>query len=318
MVTKFFRRSPIFSEFTPEEQEYHFSFSDRKVTSHVDTLYYSCTIFGDSNENEGVQAMLDQLKGLRDKKAACYANEVDYFGLSVECTRFVHYEYCLRLNEMFDIFISSTLPNVFTPRVVVQLRTRSLVLDGVSQAICKSFRYVEEILGSFGLEVGEVKENRIDYAYHTNLIQNPTKYFNDTILLEKLKTKLRKYQKVGEIGKEVDIDYLSFGMRTSNNIFVRMYNKSREVVEKNYKAFFVEKWLADKLISRYDYYVYQKAYIYKSYVTGMLIGRLDWYLEYGHNDDIKRELCDVYNSSYLKSDNVEQLREVVEQRDKRS
>ncbi|MBE6660564.1 MAG: hypothetical protein E7605_04085 [Ruminococcaceae bacterium] len=312
MVTKFFRRSPIYSEFTPEEQERYFSQTDRKVTNHVDTLYYSCTIYGDSNENEGVQAMLDQLKVLKDRKAGCYANEVDFFGLSVECTRFVHYEYCLRLNETFDIFISSTLPNVFTPRVVVQLRTRSLVLDGVNQAICKSFRYVEAILGEFGLEVGEVKENRIDYAYHTNLIQNPTRYFNDDILLSKLKTKLRKYQKVGEIGKTVDIDYLSFGMRNSNNIFVRIYNKSREVIEKNYKSFFIEKWRADKLISEYDYYVYQRAYAYNSYVTGMLIGRIDWYLEFGKNEEIKQELIKVRSSCFENSDNVDHLREVVD------
>ena len=312
MIVKSVKQTPVFSEFTPKEQEHHFSLSDRKVTNHVDTLYYSCTIFGDSNQNENVAALLADLYDLKKQKSDCYSSEVDFFGLSVECTRFVHYEYCLRLNEMFDIFVSSTLPNVFTPRIVVQLRTRSLVLDGVCQAICKSFRYVETILCAYELEVGEVNENRIDYAYHTNLIQNPTKYFSDEVLLKKLKTKLRKYQKVGEIGKTVDIDYLSFGMRNSNNIFVRMYNKSREVIEKNYKSFFLEKWLSDKLISNYDYYVYQKAYAHGSYVTGMLLGRIDWYLEHGRNEDVRCELEKVKISCYQDSDNTDQLRKIVD------
>lgn len=312
MIVKSVRQAPVFSEFTQEEQERYFSLSDRKVTNHVDTMYYSCTIFGDSNQNENVAMLLQDLHDLRKQKADCYANEVDFFGLSVECTRFVHYEYCLRLNEMFDIFVSSTLPNVHTPRVVVQLRTRSLILDGVCQAICKSFRYVETILLAYGLEVEHVNENRIDYAYHTNLIQNPTKYFSDEVLLKKLKTKLRKYQKVGEIGKTVDIDYLSFGMRNSNNIFVRMYNKSREVIEKNYKSFFIEKWLSDKLISNYDYYVYQKAYAFGSYVTGLLLGRIEWYLEYGTNDLVRKELEKVKISCYQDSDNTDQIRKIVD------
>ena len=144
------------------------------------------------------------------------------------------------------------------------------------------------------------------------MIQNPTKYFSDEVLLKKLKTKLRKYQKVGEIGKTVDIDYLSFGMRNSNNIFVRMYNKSREVIEKNYKSFFLEKWLSDKLISNYDYYVYQKAYAHGSYVTGMLLGRIDWYLEHGRNEDIRCELEKVKISCYQDSDNTDQLRKIVD------
>ncbi len=312
MITKACRQSPIFSEFTPEEQENYFSLKDRKVTSHVDTFYYTCTIDGDSNDNDCVRAMLDQLKGLKEQRAACYANEVDYFGLSVECTRFAHYEYCLRMNEMFDIFIASSLPNVFTPRVVVQLRTRSLILDGVCQAVCKSFRYVEIILGAFGLVVDEVKENRLDYAYHTNLIQNPTKYFNDDMLVEKMKTKIRKYQKVGNIGRTVEIDYFSLGMRNSNNIFIRIYNKSREVIEKNYKSFFIEKWRTDELISEYDQYVYQRAYAYGSYVTGILLGRIEWYEEFGTNDEIKRELAKVKESCYAKSDNTDQLRDVVD------
>ena len=138
MITKFVKQSPVFPEFTPEEQDYFFDLSRDKVVSHIDTLYYTVSIHNDSNDvSEYMQAMLDRLKVLRQQKASSYSATVDFYGLSVENIRFVHYEYCLRLNENFDIFISSMLPNPHTPRIVVQLRTRSWVLYGATQAGCK-------------------------------------------------------------------------------------------------------------------------------------------------------------------------------------
>ena len=308
MIPKEIKASPIFGEFSPEEQDRYFNLSREKVCAHVDTLYYTVSIFNDSNECQpGVEGLLNQLKAYKVEKALFPSKTIDFFGLNLEMTRFVHYEYCLRLEEQFDIFISSILPNRYTPRIVVQLRSRFLVQAGTSQAVCRSFRYVNDLLEAFGLEVDEVKENRIDYAFHTNLVQNPYKFFNDRLLLKKLKSKLRTYHKVGEIGKKIDIDYISFGHRNSNDIFVRIYNKSREVIEKNYKAFFIDKWYKDKLINAYDHYVYTKAYEMKSYVTGVLVGRIDWYLENGHNEDIKKELLAVKQSCYVKSDNTDQL-----------
>lgn len=312
MIPKEIKASPIFGEFSPEEQDRYFNLSKEKVCAHVDTLYYTVSIFGDDNEcPPGVEALLNQLRGFKLQKALYPSKTIDFFGLNLETTRFVHYEFCLRLEEQFDIFISSILPNPYTPRIVVQLRSRFLVQVGASQAICRSFRYIEEFLQAFALDVAEVNENRLDYAFHTNLLQNPYKFFKDELLLKKLKSKLRTYHKVGEIGKKIDIDYISFGHRNSNDIFVRIYNKSREVVEKNYKAFFIDKWLKDKLINSYDHYVYTRAYEMKSYVTGVLIGKIDWYLEHGHNEDVKSELLAARESCFVNADNVEHLREKV-------
>ena len=239
MIPKEIKASPVFGEFSPEEQDRYFNLSREKVCAHVDTLYYTVSIFDDSNNAPpGMSELLWELKLQKDKKDKFPSFSIDFHGLSFETTKFVHYGYCLKKEEEFDIFISSTLPNEFTPRIVVQLRSRFLVQYGACQAICRSFQYVEEILHSFGLEVSEVKENRFDYAFHTNLVQNPYKFFSDHMLIQKLKSKLRMYHKVGNIGKRIDIDYVSFGNRRSNDIFVRIYNKSREVVEKNYKPFF--------------------------------------------------------------------------------
>ena len=316
MIPKEIKASPIFGEFSSEEQDRYFNLSKEKVCAHVDSLYYTVSILGDDKDPEycpiEIKALLNQLKDFKLQKVLFPDKTLDFFGLSLERTSFVHYEYNLRLEEMFDIFISSTLPNKYTPRLVVQLRSRFLVQAGASQAICKSFHYVEEILGAFGLQVSEVKENRIDYAFHTNIIQNPYKFFNDDFLIKKLKSKLRTYHKVGDIGKKIEIDYISFGNRTSNDIFVRIYNKTREVVEKNYKAFFIDKWHRDKLINSYDHYVYTRAYEMKSYVTGILVARIQWYLEFGHDENIKAELQTAMQSSYVKSDNTDHLRKIVD------
>ena len=313
MIDKIIKQSPIFGEFSPEEADRYFSLSKEKVTAHVDTFYYSVSVQNDSNDCSGdMQTLLHDLANLRLQKSFNDSAPVDFYGLSVEKTRFVHYEFCLRLNEQFDIFISSILPNDHTPRIIVQLRSRLLVLDGVCKAICKSFRYVEDILNAYGLKVCEVNENRIDYAYHSNLIQNPYKFFKDETLLKKLKSKLRICNKVIELNKNINIDYLSFGHRKSNDIFVRIYNKSREVIDKNYKSFFIDKWYEDKLISEYDRYCYTRAFEIGSYVTGLLAARIEWYLEHGKNDDIKKELSEVNISSYVNSDNTDQLRKIVD------
>lgn len=320
MVEKTVERSPIYSEFSPEEIEIYFGLSRQKVVSHIDTFYYTVSLLGDSIEpDDNVHALLNRLWVKKKEKAKDYSSVIEIFGLQVQNVRFAHYEYCLSIPDMFDIFIASTLPNLNTPRIVVQLRTRMLVLDGVSQAICKSFRYVQDILNLYGIEVGVVNENRIDYAYHTNYIQNPYEYFSDKFLVNHMKASLRVYkkcgvffEKVGKVGNKITIDYLSLGQRSSNNVFVRIYNKSREVVEQNYKAFFFDRWLEKNLISRYDYEVYMKAYQYKSYLTGLLIGRIDWYLDHGKNQEIKDELLAVKQSCYVDSDNIDQLKKIVD------
>lgn len=316
MITENVRTSPIISEFTPEEINRHFDIRKEGSVSHVDTLYYSVSLNRDCKAKEnwppGIKPMIDLLTGFRERKLSNRSNLISFCGLSFEPTTFVHYQFCLRLEENFDIFISSLLPNDSTPRIVVQLRTRILVLKGVCKAICTSFQYVEKILNEFGLEVDKVTENRIDYAWHTNLIQNPYKYFSDDLLLKNLKSKLRLYHKVGKIGSKIDLDYVSFGQRKSNDIFVRIYNKSQEVIKKNYKSFFFQKWLDDKLINQYDFFVYNRAYELKSYESGLLIGRIEWYLKYGHNEEIKDELIKVKKSCYVNSDNIDQLRKKVD------
>lgn len=302
-------RCQIFSEFSSEEQENYFSRADKAVRSHIDTLYYFIRISGDTVnvQDERFLTMLDELDYLKTQKKSDYSAMIDLHGLSVEAAGYSIYEYRLCYPEMFDIFISSYILTDQTPRIVVQLRTRSLVLEGPYDAVRNSLQYVKTILDDYGLEIALIDINRVDYAYHTNLIQSPLKYFNDEKMKQSLCSTMRKYTKIGAIGDDLTLETLALGQRESNNIYFRCYDKTCEVIEKGYKSFFIEKWKEDKLISEYDYYVLMYAYKLNSYVAGIHLGKMNWYLEYGKNEERKKEFRDLIAKYRIKTDDNRQL-----------
>lgn len=299
-------RCSVFSEFTQQEQQKYFSLTRDNVLFNIDTLYFSISLY---EIPEKVDPMLDQLKLWKDDYNSGNHN-ITCFDLEYVPFHFCHYEHLLRIENMFDIFISSFLPNEQTPRVVVQLRSVGLWLKGSEVMINDSVSALQQFLDSFGIRIKEVKVNRIDYAYHNNLIQNTSKYLNDNVLKNKLRSKLRMYQKVGKITDTVEVDYLCLGNRKSNNVFFRTYNKTREVVEKQYKGFFIELWHKYGLISSYDRYCLEVGYKYGSY-TAMNIARIDWYLEYGHNDDLKWRLHDIRRKCFENSDNYTYIKKAL-------
>ncbi len=304
------KRVKIFDEFTPEERQKYFGLKDKCVRTHIDTLYYFVRIRGDTNESphEGMQALLKVLAALKEEKKASYTAQVDFMGLSVEATGFSIYEYRLSMPELFDIFITKYLPNEDTPRIVVQLRTRALILQNPYGAVENSFQYVQRILEEHKLHAEIADVNRVDYAYHTNIIQNPMKYFSDDKLRQNLRSTMRKYMKVGRVGDEITLETLSLGNRKSNNIFYRCYDKTCEVIEKAYKSFFIDKWKEDGLISEYDHYVLMYAYSIGSYVAGLHVGRMMWYIEFGHDEALKDKFRELVKKYRLNSDNNKALK----------
>ena len=301
-------RCDIFSEFTKEQQLQYFSVCSNKVVHNIDTFYYSVMLNEDAENN--ITEMIEYLAKLAaDYKAG--TTEILVGDLSFFPFRFSIYEYCLRLENMFDIFISSYLPNPKTPRVVVQLRSVGLWIDGIKPMIEQSLNALKSFLLPSGIEIVSINENRIDYAYHTNIIQNTTKYFSDNNMLESLRTSLEIYHKVGNIGRTIEVDYFSLGNRKSNNVFFRAYNKTKEVVEKNYKGFFIQRWFQERLISVYDKWCLERAYQLGTF-NGLLIARIEWYLEYGTSDILKKSLVKLKRSCYTNSDNSSYISEQID------
>lgn len=303
-------RSKIFEEFTPEERVKFFALKEKKVCQHIDTFYYSVEVKNDKTDNEdpGLLCLVSELASLKDIKMLHPDYDLDLFGFDIVSSSFSIYQYHLCLPECFDIFIAKNIPNADTPRICVQLRSRYLVLEGTVQAIIKSFEYVKKILNNYELEVKYVTENRIDYAYHTNLIQSSMEYFSDEYLFEHLKSQLRLFHKIGNISSdEMEINTLQLGNRKSNNVFFRAYNKTREVIEKNYKGFFFKRWLDNELISYYDFFCLERAFELKSYTTGLLVGRMEWYLKYGKNEELKQKYRKLIETCYVNADNAPKI-----------
>ncbi|MBE6645928.1 MAG: hypothetical protein E7612_11270 [Ruminococcaceae bacterium] len=307
------KRAKIFEEFTSEEQEYHFGIKEKAVSHHIDTLYYSVYLKDDKPnvEHDGIIDLLYDLNVFKTQKKANPSEEVVFHNLSVSSFGAAVggglYGYRLTCEERFDIFISDYLPNEKTPRIQVQLRTYSLILDGLYGAINKSFDALDLMLRAYDISILEVTENRIDYAFHTNLIQKPITMFCDESLSKHLVCSLRDVYKhmwiTTQHSELFDLDYFALGSRRSNNVFFRTYAKAKEVVQMNYKAFFFEFWRTRGLISRYDLYVYQTAYEMKSFKTGCLVGRIKWYLENGKNHELKEKLEELLKSCNINSEN---------------
>lgn len=277
------------------------------MVHHIDTYYYSVTIKDDckNSENENMLKLISVLQQMKEYKQANPADTVEFADqLEITSFSFSIYQYNLQVKENFDIFIAKNIMTDETPRICVQIRSRALILMGEFKAIEESFKYVKLICDSFDLKIDSCLENRVDYAYHTNLIQRSTEYLSTEYLKEHLKSSMKLFHLIGNIGDELEINTLQIGVRSSNSVFFRFYNKSREVIEKNYKSFFFERWFQKGLISKYDLYVYKRAFELKSYVTGVLIGRCEWYIQYGNSENLKSMLRELITKCYQNSDNA--------------
>lgn len=268
-----------------------FGYKRDKFYNNIDTLYYTVSIKNDYNKNPNVLPLLNELYSKKSefltKKNVVNFNDK----LIVQRGRFDDiYEYRLSCPEKYDIYITSYLPNNSTPRIAVQLRSSALWIDGVKDTIEDSYYQIYKILGSFGLEVSNVYENRLDYCYHTNYVQDMYTFFNDMKINREIKTNMRSWRKDGLIFDDgLELNYFALGNRSSNNVFIRIYDKTREVVELAYKGFFIYIWFENGLISAYDKYVLEYAYKYKNYEK-RFEGMLNFYLDFGTDELHKKEI----------------------------
>lgn len=306
-----FYDSLVMSEMGFEDRNFWFGYSRQKFLHNVDTFYYSVKLQEDFTANSSDPSVLQFRKKfaqLRDRMGYndCIPFYVEPIG---ENLNFMHFSYgkyynvCLEYPGYFDIFIASKVPPAagsdisVTCEVIVQLRSYLLWLYGAIGAYEFSFRYVQGILDQFGFTIAFVQENRVDYCYHSNYLESPDKFFS---MDNFFKMKVSQYKKVNIIASNVgsdgyEVDYLSLGRR-GGKCFVRIYLKSKEVVEEGYKAFFFRIWFFHGLISRYDLYCYELAYERRNW-NYMSIARLRFYLEYGSDDFYKRE-CQRYITMY--------------------
>lgn len=303
MLNKYIERTEIFSELSREELHNYFDYDSKDFIHNIDTFYYSvklCEDFRSDSKEKNVLAIRKYIAGIRKAQQVSHAAEQCKIPGLEDCIVKVqhfskYYECCISKEGVFDLFIASVVPpsqegtESDTAEIIVQLRSEFLWRYPTIECFEKSMVYVRALVQHFRLTITAVKENRTDYCWHTNYISNPEKYFDVRSLHEMAVTRIHQgYQHWSDRAGGYDIDYVALGKR-SNKIFIRIYLKSKEVVEMGYKGWFLKLWKLQGMISGYDFYCYEKAYEQKRWAY-LNVARLEWYLEYGRNEDRKKEV----------------------------
>lgn len=297
-----------------DDQKFWFDFRQKKFLHNIDTFYYSVKLTDDFTVNTKDWEVLQfrsTFESLRERMG--FRELVPFYLESIgKNMNFLnmsygkYYNVCLECPEYFHVFIASKVPPAadgqesVTCEIIVQIRSYMLWMYGIHAAFERSMEYVQAIVDQFGFHVAFVQENRIDYCWHSNYLTSPEKFFT---IENFYKMRVDRYRganfHTAKVGSEdYEVDYVSLGNR-GGKCFVRIYLKSKEVVEQGYKAFFLKLWLFHGLISRYDLYCYEEAYVRRSW-SFMTIARLQFYLEHGTSAPMRKrctELIAQYDQS---------------------
>lgn len=298
-------QTQISNDLDDQMRNYWFDFRQKKFLHNIDTFYYSVKLQEDFTDDSTDSAVLFFRRYFEQKKSLFNRNYGDSIPLEFDgcdvlnlrpCTFAGFFSICLECPEWFDIFISPVVPHgsdgglSVTCEIVVQIRSYMLWIYGVNESFERSYEYVKAICNYFDLHVDYCQENRIDYCWHSNYLSNPEKFFSldnfYKMRVDRFKDALTHSAKVGS--EDYEIDYISLGKR-SDKVFIRIYLKSKEVVEKNYKPWFFKIWLFNGLINRYDFFVYEECYKRKSWKY-LDMARVAFYHQYG-DDKVKLGLC---------------------------
>lgn len=288
----------LYHEMPQEEQYAWFGYSRNKFLHNIDTFYYSVKFRNDFRLKTSDAHVLkmrrffklqyDYLNNNEDQPELYLPDLGDHLYLKpVTFSRF--YTTCLTYPEYFDIFFAPVVPKAadggesVTSECVVQIRSYMLWIMGVRDAFENSYRYVKNIAKFFGLEIESVQENRIDYCWHSNYLKDPETFFSPEnfykMRVDRFKNATYVTNKVGS--EDYEIDYVALGKR-SDKVFVRIYQKTREVIEQNYKPWFLKIWEMQGLISKYDQWVYERCYQKKNWFY-RFTARLEFFLEHGQD-----------------------------------
>ena len=297
-------KTQIYKEFDEVENSYWFDFKQRKFLHNIDTFYYSVKFAQDftfDSNDINVKRFRKYFENLYAEleSSNVYGGCVTFYIPGLESQLNVKpfnyagwFTICLECPDYFDIFFAPKVPHSqdggdsVTCECVVQIRSYMLWMYGVRKAYEMSYGYIQTIADYFHLDIAYTQENRVDYCWHTNYLQNPAKFFAPKdfykMRVDRFKDALFHTSKKGS--EDYEIDYIALGKR-SDKIFIRIYLKSKEVVEKGYKPWFFKVWLFNGLINRFDLYCYEYAFLKHSWKS-LDLARITYYSEYGRDKQL--------------------------------
>lgn len=309
-------KSKLFQELDEEQRTYWFDMRTKKFLHNIDTFYYSVKLQEDFTRESRDKSVLAfraafekekkkmDIKGFSGDVQQYFVPEMnDYLNIYPR-TFHQWYNICLEAPEQFDIFWAPVVPGnengiSVTSEIIVQIRANMLWQYGVTLAFEKSYKWVQALCKMFDFNIIEVKENRTDFCWHTNYFANPEKFFTPESFYKMSVTTLDRKGvnfHTAPVGKEdYEVDYVGLGNR-GDKVFLRMYLKSKEVIQQGYKPFFFKTWLFHGLINRYDFEIYERCYLEKSW-SYRTIARLMFYLQYG-SDETYKYMCRQFIAQY--------------------
>lgn len=279
------------------DKEYWFTKKQQQFLKNIDTFYYSVKLYNDFlGQTEDIAVLnfrkvVNEFRSGKDGQAFfatdyTYPAKVDpsYSVIFRQFTFSRFYNFCLEKPDFFDIFVASEIPAYSdgenkTPEIIIQLRSRCLWEKGVYQAFTESMEFVSSFCAGFGFKIKEVHENRCDFACHTNYIQNPERFFSQKNFFNMQVSAFKDKFSHDTLYKDrYESDYISLGRR-GDKVFLRIYLKTKEVVQEGYKGYFLKLWQLSGMISNYDFYCLEAAYKVKNWHY-LDIARLKWSLQY--------------------------------------
>lgn len=315
------------------DQEYWFAKKNKKFLQNIDTFYYTIKLANDFTSGAAADEPVKKLRRCMEKyKALAYGEKftevVSEFPVIYDKGCFARmYNFHLQAvgsikesgtDEMFDVFIAPEVPaseaglSSVTPEIMVQIRSKMLWELGVKLAFDKTLDYMQRFCDYFGLTILEVNENRTDFCWHTNALKDPETYFRpDHFTKMKVTTLGRKTTYItadNYTKKGYEVGYVALGRR--QKCYLRFYLKTREIVETSKKNWFFYIWLFNGLISRYDLYVLEKAFVAGTW-NHVDIARLEWVLEYDESvpEVTKKMIRETINTSAPKYEKIAKLAE---------
>lgn len=305
MIEKAMYKCQLFKEMDADAMKYWLDFKKSKFLHNIDTFYYSVKFKNDfrfETKDEKVLKLRNFFKlkydalQKKDDTDDFYIPQLGKYLVLKPVTFSRFYNVCLSYPEYFDIFLAPVVPKgsdggeSLTCECIVQIRSYMLWQYGARDCFENSYRYVKKLAEFFGLKIDFAQENRIDYCWHTNYLSNPEAFFAPEnfykMRVDRFKNATYVTNKVGM--EDYEIDYVALGKR-SDKVFIRIYQKTREVIEQGYKPWFLQIWQMNGLINRYDQYVYERAFAKGSWHY-RFYARLEFYLEHG-TDELQLQRC---------------------------
>lgn len=293
--------------------EFWYKKTEKKFLHNIDTFYYSVKLCQDFTRNsidpevQIFRNMVNRYQNMDSRDEITYKEVEWIYPVYYRPGTFdKFYNFILSVPEKFDVCIAPIVPpsesgaGSVTSEMVVMLRAKNLWEEGVNAAFEESLEFIKLLCDRFRLTLQEVKENRVDYCWHTNALQDPETYFridnfsrmqvsrfNGATFHYRFKPTRRKGPEFLQLKDDelYESDYIALGKR-GDKCFVRIYLKTKEVVEQGYKGFFFYTWFFQGLISRYDLYVLEEAYKKRNW-NYVDIARLQFALNY--NDELTEQ-----------------------------